>query len=102
MQDLVPPGIQFVETTPDGRRYQDLLRAFTELLKGLPPIGETNIDCTPWSINNIARARLDLIDVDEPEASVATDEAINECGRQIDEYRFRFNRARAELASIFH
>jgi len=97
MQELVPQGIQFAESTPDGRRYQDLVRVFAELLKGLPPIGETQIDCEPWSINDIARARFDLIDSDEPEAIVATDEAINECGRQIDEYRFRFNRARAEL-----
>lgn len=97
MKDLIPSGIAFVENGTEGQRYQDLARAYEAMIQGLPPIGEISIQSIPWRINEIAQARFDLIDIDEPDAIVAVEDAIEAPTREIAEYRFRFNQARAKL-----
>jgi hypothetical protein len=97
MQTLIPINIEFIQDGPTGRKYQELARAYAGMLKGLPPIGDFKIEAQPLSINEIAHARLDARGVGEPDAIVSVEEIIDSPGREIDEYRFRFNQARAEL-----
>ena len=97
MLGLVPVGISFVEGTPEVQRYRELARAFAEMIKNLPAIGECRIRVVPVPLNEIAQMRFDASEIGEPDAWVATEETVQAPGREIDEYRFRLTRARREL-----
>lgn len=97
MQGLIPTGISFADATAEGRRYSELTRAWTEIVGGLPPIGEHRITAVPRTLNEIAQNRLDASEIDELDAIVSVEEGIQDPGRDIDDYRFRLTRARREL-----
>jgi hypothetical protein len=97
MRELIPSAISFSEGGTEARRYAELGRAFDDLVGGLPPIGASMISTRPMGLNEIAQNRLDAQEIGETEAMVSVEEAIDEPRREIDEYRFRLNRARREL-----
>lgn len=47
LRQLVPDDPEPVADSLDGRRYDELLRAYKEILTGLPPIGECRIKSVP-------------------------------------------------------
>jgi hypothetical protein len=97
LSDLVPEGIAFVGGSPEDVEHKDLCWAFGDLVDGLPAIDHWTIAESPWSLDEIAQARLDAQDVGEVEAMVSVARGIDAPGEAIREYRFRFNRARRSL-----
>jgi hypothetical protein len=97
---LVPEGIAFLGSSPEGREYRQLARDFQHLLKGLPSIDGFSIAKQPLDLDEIAQGRLDAREVGEIEAQVAIERAIEEPGLEIDEYRSRLARKRNQLARI--
>lgn len=95
---LVPPGISFIGDSPDGIEYEDLCRAFRDLIAGLPPIDGFRIDAQPMPLDDIAQNRLDAQEVGYIEAVTDVQAGIAQPGEAIREYRFRFNRARRRVA----
>lgn len=72
--------------------YDDLCRAWTDLLSGLPPIdGWTITDELP-DIDQMGRAFVDYFEIDEPPFALYAD--AEQPGKDLAEYRYRLARAR--------
>lgn len=72
--------------------YDDLCRAWNDLLPGLPPIdGWTITDALP-DIDELGQDYIDYFDIGEPAFSV--DEAGEKPAKDLAEYRYRLGRAR--------
>lgn len=97
MEKLIPQGISFADTSPEARRYEDFRRAYTDLLKGLPPLDGYAITTAPQTLDEIAGGRMDAAEVGEPEIAISVAQA--EGGHLVDlaEYKHRFKTARREL-----
>jgi hypothetical protein len=94
---LVPGGIAFIGGSPEAIEYEDLCRAFGELVGGLPAIDGWTITESPRDLDEIAQSRLDSQELGEVELMVSVEREIDAPGEAIREYRFRFNRARRSL-----
>jgi hypothetical protein len=97
MNSLYPTGIVFGTASPEATRYEQLRRAYEDLLAGLPSLGGFELTATPWAWDEIAQRRVDAIDVDIPEAIAAEAKEANEPDEQLAEYRHRFSKARRKL-----
>jgi hypothetical protein len=97
ISELVPTGISFSGSTDEGRRHAELCREFAELADALPAVGGFRFSAKPQALDDIAQARLDASEVGDPEMVVAVERSIDEPALEIDEYRFRFARARRGL-----
>lgn len=81
----------------DDPEYDVRRRTFVDLLGHLPAIdGWKPADATA-SINDIAQWRIDAADVDQPACYMQVEEMITQPGRDLAEYRFRFDRKRRAL-----
>lgn len=93
---LVPEGIRF-GSDPD---YEDRCRAFGEVLAALPMIDEWKPEYSLLDLNEIARTRLEvqeIVEIGEIGPFIDLEESIEWPGRDLREYRFRFNKKRREL-----
>jgi len=97
MNSLQPSGIVFGTTSPEAARYEQLRRAYEDLLAGLPALGGFKPTAVPWAWDEIAQRRVDAIDIDFPEAIAAEAMEANEPDEQLAEYRHRFSKARRKL-----
>lgn len=97
MVALIPPGISFVGTAPEGIEYENLRRAYGDLAAGLPALDTWVIHDFPMELDDIAGSRLGAHEVGEIGILVAVEKAIEAPGEAIREYRYRFNRARRLL-----
>ena len=97
LRELVPERISFVGGRPERREYEDLRRAFNDLVAGLPALGGSRISESPLPLDEIAQARLDAREIDEVELFVSVEQAVEAPGEAIREYRFRFNKARRSV-----
>jgi hypothetical protein len=95
---LVPQGIVFVRDSPEGVEYEDLCRAFRDLVAGLPPIDGYRVEATPIQLDGIAQNRIDAQEIGFIEAITDIEAEIAQPGEAVREYRFRFNRARRRVA----
>jgi hypothetical protein len=93
----IPEDILFMSGSPEDRHYDDLRRAYVDIVGSLPAIDGWVIRSRPMALNEIAQSRFDAREVGEVEAMVSTEEGIQQPGKDIDEYRFRLNRARRSL-----
>ena len=91
--NFVPKGIQF-GCNPD---YEDRCRAFNEILAALPMIDGWRPECSFPDLNDLAQARLDAEDIGEVSLWVEAEEAIENPGKDLRAYRFRFNKKRRAL-----
>ena len=89
----VPQGVVF----GDDPEYEDRCRAFDSVLSQLPKINGWKPEKLPLDLNDIAQSRLDAWEIGEFEAKVWLENEISAPGREIREYRFRFNQKRREL-----
>jgi hypothetical protein len=94
---LIPDGISFADGTAEGRPYAALLRQFGELADALPAVDGFRITARPATLDAIAQARLDATELGEPEGWIQAGDMVNEPSSEIDEYRFRFTKARRDL-----
>lgn len=90
---LVPKRIQF-GTNPD---YEDRCRAFKDILASLPMIDSWKPECGFPDLNDLAQARLDAEDIGEVSLWIEAEESIEIPGRDLREYKFRFNKKRLAL-----
>lgn len=97
LEQLVPDGISFGDSHPEGRRYRELSRAFSEIAAALPPVDDYRIDQIPWDLNDIAQGRLDAAELGEAAVAMSVEDGIEAPGRGIDEYRHRLNKSRRQL-----
>ncbi|HEX8671183.1 MAG TPA: restriction endonuclease [Longimicrobium sp.] len=93
IQDVIPQDVVFGNNAV----YDDLRRQFAELVKYLPAIDGWRLEDRTAELNEIAQWRYDAREIGEIEAAMATEDAIEQPGRDIAEYRFRFNRKRRTL-----
>ncbi|MBR1158072.1 restriction endonuclease [Bradyrhizobium elkanii] len=93
MVAMIPTGVAFGENV----EYEDRARSFDLLLASLPKIGGWKPTATPPDIDGLAQSRLDAMEIDEPSAHVSVERWIEEPGRELREYRFRFNNTRKAL-----
>ena len=93
MENLIPDGITFGDD-PD---YDDKVRAYSLLLDALPMIDGWKPTLSPWALNEIAQSRFDVMELGEPMASLQLEEGILQPGKEIREYRFKFDIKRRAL-----
>lgn len=93
IKSLVPDGASF-DTEPD---YDNKCRVFNDILSHLPKIDEWKPKTQPKDLNEIAQSRLDAQEISEISVIVSVEEEIERPGKELEEYRFRFNKKRKEL-----
>jgi hypothetical protein len=98
IHELVPAGIEFAGTSPEGLRYGDLQRQYADLVAVLPKIDGFHVMSSPPDLDEIAQTRLDALHAGIPEATIAIDKAIAQPAHDVAEYRHRLERARTALA----
>lgn len=91
--ELVPTGIKF-GSDPD---YEDRCRAFGDVLAALPMIDGWKPEYTLPDLNEIAQLRFDAEEFMELEMHIAVGESLEAPGKDLREYRFRFNKKRLAL-----
>jgi hypothetical protein len=98
MQQIIPDGVAFLGTSPEGLRYAELQRSYSQISSGIPAIDGYQITYIPADVDVIAQERLDAMELGEFEVRVSVEQRyLEEPTREIDEYRSRFRRARREL-----
>lgn len=99
LEDVWDRAASFIPTGPargSEPEYDDLQRAWGDLLAGLPPIdGWTITDQLP-DIDGLGQAFIDYLDIGEP--PFAALEAGEQPGKDLAEYRYRLSRARRRAA----
>ena len=93
MATMIPTGVAFGENV----EYEDRSRSFDLLLASLPKIDGWKPTATPPDLDGLAQSRLDAMEIDEPSAHVSVERWVEEPGRELREYRFRFNNTRKAL-----
>lgn len=93
IEGLIPSGISFGENP----EYDDRTRAFAEILKALPAIDGWKPAIELLDLNAIAQSRLDYADIGEIGAAAQFDAELALPGRDLREYRFRFDHKRRAL-----
>ncbi len=97
IEQLIPSGIAFPGTGPDELLYDELSRAFMEIVGGLPAIDGVALTAEPVTLRRIAQQRLDADEINEPEILIALGEEMDAPVHAIAEYRHRLARARKRL-----
>lgn len=87
-QPMIPSG----PTRGSSSEYDDLRRAWGELLTGLPPIDGWTVTEELPDADDAGQAFIDYADIGEPPFALMNQ--LEEPGKQLDEYRFRLARAR--------
>lgn len=90
---MIPTEISFGANL----EYEDRVRSFDLLLASLPKIEGWKPTATPPDLDGVAQSRFDAMEIDEPSAHVSIERWIEEPGRELQEYRFRFNNMRRAL-----
>lgn len=90
---LIPSGVSFGDD-PD---YEDTCRAISVVAEHLPKIEGWRPTLELMDLNAIAQSRWDYMELQEPEAQMSFEIGLDEPGKELREYRFRFNQKRREL-----
>jgi hypothetical protein len=96
IQEIIPGSgsIVFFDPLPE---YEDNCRSFEAILEVLPKIDGWKPEIVVLDLNAIAQNRLDARELGEIEIITSTEREIQEPGRLLGEYRYRFNQKRKEL-----
>jgi hypothetical protein len=93
IQHSTPGGIVF---GPD-EEYEDLCRAYSNIIKELPKIDGWKPTSEPIELDGIAQSRLEAKELGEIGVEVSVERWIEEPGRELREYRFKFDQKRRQL-----
>jgi Restriction endonuclease len=94
---------EILQLAPDGRKfdefpdYEQRSREFVLVLNALPRIDGWKPEIHLFDADEIARMRFDADEANEADIYISTENRITEPGKDIREYRFRFDRKRKEL-----
>jgi hypothetical protein len=95
LSELTPEDMSY--SPQNSEEYEDIRRAFRNLVDGLPALDGWKITEFPWGLDEVLQNRFDARDVGELHAHLSVEEGIRAHGEQVREYRFRFNGARRVL-----
>lgn len=90
---LQPAGIAF----GGDPKYDDLCFAYNDVLRALPPIDGCKPSSSPIDLDDLAQMRLDAREIDEIEAILSVERTLEAPGRELAEYRRRFNKKRRQV-----
>lgn len=90
---LIPNGVEF-RTPPE---YDELCLAFRQILPALPAIDGVKLTSALHDYDEIAQMRFDALELGDIESKVAVENAIEEQGRLLKQYRFKLSSKRREL-----
>ena len=90
---LTPAGIEFGSDP----RYEERVRAYSDLLLALPAIDGFKPTIIPWDRDAIAQARLDAKEIGEFSAELSVEHGVEAPGKELAEYRHKLNRKRRQL-----
>ncbi|KRC80893.1 hypothetical protein ASE13_00110 [Sphingomonas sp. Root241] len=93
IDEMLPRGLSF-GINPE---FEDRERAFTSVLSALPMIDGWKPPIRLMTPNEVAQWRFDAMEIGEPGAELALDEAVDQPGKELREYRARFTQKRREL-----
>lgn len=94
LRSLFPSGFDMTDDYPE---YDDCQRLFEIVLAALPKIDGWNLEVSPPSPIGVGQARFDYAEIDEPIAAAQWENSLWAPGREIRDYRFRFNQKRRAL-----
>ena len=77
--------------------YDELCLAFRGILPALPAIGGVRVEDHLYDYDAAGQMRLDALEVGEIDAQVSVENALEEQGKRLREYRFLLNAKRREL-----
>lgn len=93
IEELVPKGICFGYDP----HYDDLCRIFVGVLDALPMIDGWKPECHFCDLDDIAQARIDADEIGEPRLIADVENSIISPRRELQRYRFEFNKKRRAL-----
>jgi len=93
LEKNVPKGITFGANPV----YEDACRSYEHLLAGLPLIDGWQPTALPLELDEIAQSRIDAFEVGEVSIEIEVDRRIEKPGKELREYRFRFDQKRRQL-----
>jgi len=93
LRAMVPEGVAF-GSPPE---YDELSLAFEQILNALPAIDGHRLANALCSYDSIAQMRFDAMELGDIEAHVGVERTIEEQGRLLQEYRFKFQAKRRAL-----
>ncbi len=85
----------------DEPRYQELERNFEHIRKAMPKLDDFEISNCIVPCESILQNMIDLVDLDEPFASLDYQYSLTRQGEVLSKYRFRLNVKRRDLAREF-
>lgn len=99
MGTLIPEGIAYMDSEPDGQRYRELQRSWHAIVGALPPIGDYQIESLPLGLDEIAQDRREAEEEAEArfESIVSFGDSLAVHRREIEEYEARLIQMRREL-----
>lgn len=97
IEELIPDDIRFSGSTPEGRQYENLARAYDDLLAGLPAIAGYKIQSRPLALDDIAQNRYDSAMISEPDILIGLDQQIAAPAQEVAAYRHSLMRERRSL-----
>jgi len=84
-------------TSADHEQHEELTRVFIDLSTALPAVDGFRVTAVPMTKSEIEILRFEAGEVGEPDLYVSTEEEVDEPGRELREYRFRYERARRQV-----
>jgi Restriction endonuclease len=77
--------------------HEDRARSYSQILKSMPAIDGWQLVTEPMDLDDVALNRLDAMELGEPHFLLSIETQIEKPGRELREYRFRFNQKRRAL-----
>lgn len=93
LQKNIPNGIVFAANPV----YEDACHSYKQILAGIPLIDGWKPITLPYDLDEITQFRLDAFEVGEVAIQIEVDRRIEKPGKELREYRFRFNQKRRQL-----
>jgi hypothetical protein len=93
IEQMTPSGIAF----GGDPKYDDRVRAYEDILSGLPMIDGWKPGSVPMDLDAIGQSRLDAKEVGEINTEIMVEREIEAPGRELADYRHRLNRKRRQL-----
>lgn len=93
LEQLLPGGINFGSNP----QYEDRARSFGAIQAALPKIDGWRPTSMPPDLDALAQNRLDALDLGEPSSQAEVERHTEAPGRELRDYRFRFNAKRRAL-----
>jgi Restriction endonuclease len=93
LESLIPASIHFGGSA----EHEDRACSYLQLLRSLPAVDGWRPETEPMELNDVAQNRLDAMELSEPHILSSVEAEIEKPGRELREYRFRFNQKRRAL-----